>query len=122
MKVECSLRADADGFISQHCPHCDKRFKAVFGNGSDKPLSYCPYCGSKGENWWTPEQMQYLDLVARGMPDESNAPMVIKNFDCHGEQIKHDGSTNELHCPICGELPSSQTPKQAVPNAPKRRT
>lgn len=63
-RVKVSLATDDDGFVSQECPACRRRFKTVFGEGSDKPISCCPYCSHRGRNcWWTPEQAKYLSGV-----------------------------------------------------------
>lgn len=63
-QIEVSLATDNDGFISQECPACERRFKIVPGEGSDKPVSFCPYCLHNGHNcWWTPEQAEYISSV-----------------------------------------------------------
>jgi len=63
-KFKVPLKTDSHGFISQECPNCEKRFKVKYGEGSDKPISFCPYCGHKGNNcWWTKEQADYLGSV-----------------------------------------------------------
>lgn len=60
-----SIPTDDDGFISQKCPACSKLFKAEFGEGSDKPLGYCPYCGAAGGDWYTDEQRAYIEAAGR---------------------------------------------------------
>lgn len=56
-----SLNTDEDGYISQECPACERRFKIKPGTGSDKPISFCSYCGYEGRDcWWTKEQVDYL--------------------------------------------------------------
>ncbi|WP_165074796.1 hypothetical protein [Paludisphaera rhizosphaerae] len=140
-----SIPTDDDGFISQKCPTCSGLFKVKHGEGSDKPLAHCPYCGAAGDDWFTDEQRAYieaagrnfaLDLVSseleemtrdfnrempRGgfitaemsftpspeeplppVPAESNEPMPVALFECCNERIKHDGSSEVLHCVICG--------------------
>lgn len=63
--MEVSLPTDADGFLSRECPSCELRFKVRFGEGSDEPISYCPYCGHNGQSCWhTPEQVRYFERVA----------------------------------------------------------
>ncbi|MFH1717598.1 MAG: toll/interleukin-1 receptor domain-containing protein [Planctomycetota bacterium] len=60
-----SFPTDMDGFLSQECPSCEQRFKIVFGQGSEEPISYCPYCGYNGrECWHTQEQVDYMQVVA----------------------------------------------------------
>ena len=59
--ISIRLSTDADGFLSQACPSCKRRFKAKFNEGSDQPISFCPYCGHNDTGcWWTPEQAEYL--------------------------------------------------------------
>lgn len=56
---------DADGFLSQECPSCVQRFKVVFGEGSEEPISHCPYCGYNGQDCWhTQPQVDYLQAFA----------------------------------------------------------
>ena len=63
--MEISLPTDADGFLSQECPSCEQRFKVIFGEGSEEPISYCPYCGHNGQDCWhTQAQVDYMQSVA----------------------------------------------------------
>ena len=63
-QIEVSLATDNDGFLSQECPACERRFKIVPGEGSDKPVSFCPYCRHNGHDcWWTPQQAEYISGV-----------------------------------------------------------
>lgn len=63
--LEVSFPTDVDGFLSQECPSCNHRFKVLFGEGSDAPISYCPYCGYNGQECWhTPEQIEYVQAIA----------------------------------------------------------
>lgn len=63
--VTVSLPTDSDGFVTQECPACSKHFKAVFGEGSDRPISHCPYCGHVNQDcWWTQAQAEYLAAAA----------------------------------------------------------
>ncbi|XXY16791.1 hypothetical protein WME88_52000 [Sorangium sp. So ce216] len=62
--MDVKLATDTDGFVSQECPGCENRFKVVLGAGSDKSISFCPYCGHEGRDcWWTPEQAEYLSSI-----------------------------------------------------------
>lgn len=59
--IKVSFNTDEDGYISQECPACKKRFKVKYGEGSDKPISFCPYCKHEDQNcWWTKEQVDSL--------------------------------------------------------------
>lgn len=63
--MEVSFTTDADGFLSQECPSCELLFKVLFGEGSEEPISYCPYCGYNGQNCWhTQPQVDYMQAVA----------------------------------------------------------
>lgn len=65
--MQISIPTDADGFLSQECPACSRRFRVRFGEGSVQPIAYCPYCGHQGMNcWWTEEQAEYMAAVASG--------------------------------------------------------
>jgi len=60
-KISVALATDQDGFLSQECPACRKRFKAKFESGRSRPISFCPYCRHCGTDcWWTPEQAEYF--------------------------------------------------------------
>lgn len=64
-QIRVSFTTDADGFISQQCPSCFRRFK-VRVDDSGHSVSHCPYCGSGTENGWlTEEQHEYaMGVVA----------------------------------------------------------
>ena len=63
--MEVRFDTDSNGFLSQECPSCQQGFKVLFGSGSDKPISFCPYCCHNGHDcWWTPEQIDYIRSVA----------------------------------------------------------
>ena len=63
MKV--SFPTDSDGFVSQECPSCQQQFKVLFGEGSQEPVSHCPYCGYEGlQCWLTQAQRDYVTAVA----------------------------------------------------------
>lgn len=63
-RINVDLATDQDGFVSQECPACERRFKVIPGEGSDRPISFCPYCQHEGRScWWTPEQAEYLSAI-----------------------------------------------------------
>ena len=63
--MQINLPTDADGYLSQECPSCEQRFKVLFGEGSEEPVSFCPYCGHNGHNcWYTTGQVEYINTVA----------------------------------------------------------
>jgi hypothetical protein len=112
MKVKVPLTADADGFLTQDCPHCQRRFKAAFGKGGGMVLRHCPYCGAEGHNsCYTLEQIRYMESVAANqpvaMPVESTAAMPVHTFKCHRKRIKYDPAAGvkpgKLRCIVCGK-------------------
>ncbi len=60
MNITVSIPTDEDGFISQVCLSCRRRFKVKFGEGSDKPVGFCPYCAKQGDDWFTESQHAYF--------------------------------------------------------------
>ena len=95
-----SVSTDDDGFLSQECPSCERLFKAKFGEGSPKPIGFCPYCGHAGTDcWWTSEQVEFLqgaviermvnpilDDFARSV-NRSNRPGSLIRFSA---KVNHD--------------------------------
>ena len=66
--MNINFETDAEGFLSQECPSCRRRFKVLFDDRSDAVLSFCPYCRHTGEdNWLTSEQLDYVRSVATGI-------------------------------------------------------
>lgn len=64
-QISVTLNTDDDGFLSQECPGCQRRFKVNFSEGGDQPISFCPYCGHNNTGcWWTTEQAEYLSAKA----------------------------------------------------------
>jgi DNA-directed RNA polymerase subunit RPC12/RpoP len=76
MEFKVSLTKDEDGYLTQECGSCGRRFKIGFGQGSKGELSHCPYCGQGGERWWTAEQERYLREIAT----EKVLDPVLKGF------------------------------------------
>ena len=69
---EVEFPLDADGFLRRECPSCEQVFKWHHGKTDDAPEDFeypgnywCPRCGQPAgpESWWTPEQLDYLELV-----------------------------------------------------------
>ena len=79
---EAPLSVDKDGFLSQGCPQCKRRFKVSLESlATDKQLSYCPYCGHKGQGcWWTPEQAEFLGQEVM-KPVAEELRKMAKEFD-----------------------------------------
>ena len=64
VSIPVSFPTDEDGFITQECPSCTRRFKVVFSDDGSGPLSYCPYCQHHGLGcWWTTEHVEYFQSV-----------------------------------------------------------
>lgn len=63
--MEISFPTDTDGFLSQECPSCNQRFKVIFGQGSEEPISFCPYCGYNDQGcWYTQDQVDHIQAMA----------------------------------------------------------
>jgi hypothetical protein len=59
--VQFSFPTDSDGFISQKCPTCRRRFKVRVSARGRYSLHYCPYCGLESDKGWlTEEQQEYV--------------------------------------------------------------
>lgn len=62
--MNVSFTTDSDGYLSQECPSCEQRFKVCFDEGSEEPVSFCPYCGHRGHDcWYTQDQLGYIEAV-----------------------------------------------------------
>jgi hypothetical protein len=74
--IRVSFPTDADGFVSQQCPSCNRRFK-IRVDDSGNAVSHCPYCGSGTENGWlTEEQRAY----AMGVVAEQTIDPMMEQF------------------------------------------
>ncbi|MGR0479922.1 MAG: toll/interleukin-1 receptor domain-containing protein [Candidatus Electronema sp. V4] len=124
--MNMSFPTDSDGYLSQECPSCKQQFKVCFGEGSEEPISFCPYCGHKGHDcWYTQEQAEHIQAVTfdvvlgpelkkleqtmkANLPQAGTSPMetddalLLLRFPCCNETIKvaqHD----KHFCIICGK-------------------
>ena len=87
IEMTLSLKCDDDGFISQECPECKKRFKVKYGEGSDKPISYCPYCAHEGSDcWWTEAQTDYISKVVLQGTIEPEIEKMANNLKHHSHK------------------------------------
>ncbi len=61
---EISLPTDDEGFITQECPECNRKFKIKYEKtepGESRRISFCPYCKREGKDfWWTDDQMDFI--------------------------------------------------------------
>jgi hypothetical protein len=63
--LEIKIPTDIDGFLTQECPTCRLHFKVILVEGSEEPVSFCPYCGFEGHDcWFTQSQLDYITDVA----------------------------------------------------------
>ena len=125
-----SLPLDDDGFLSQECPSCSRRFKVLPGHDTGKVISHCPYCQHAGQEcWWTDPQVEYIEaIMANAVMDEmqkefkSSGPLKWTSGPRHNpepplelsepslrvafvlcnEEIKAEHA-DELSCIICGK-------------------
>jgi DNA-directed RNA polymerase subunit RPC12/RpoP len=64
-RFQVSLSTDGDGYISQQCPTCSRRFKVKTNDQGENSVNFCPYCGSESDNaWLTEEQQAYVMGIA----------------------------------------------------------
>lgn len=89
MNFQVSFMQDDDGFISQACPSCERRFKATFSGGGSAPLGFCPYCGHAGRDcWWTVEQAEYLSTVAAEQAFRPELERMAKDLNRKSSMLK----------------------------------
>ena len=101
---------DEDGYISQECPKCEKRFKVKPGEGSNKPISFCPYCKHEGQNcWWTKEQVDYFESVVM---KESVEP----EFEKMAKEINRNSHKDSF---VTVSMDFKPSPKPIVPKETK---
>jgi hypothetical protein len=76
-QIRVSLSADSDGFVTQQCPSCTRRFKIRVNDDGTSSPQYCPYCGSGSEKGWlTEEQIAYV----LGMGAEQVVDPLLEEF------------------------------------------
>ena len=110
--VTVSISTDSDGFVSQECPACSKRFKVVFDEGSDQPIGHCPYCGHTGQNcWWTQEQADYLTAIA----GEEIAGPLLDDFARKINRMSRPGDFLKVNAKVKHE---PRPPKPGEPDGP----
>jgi hypothetical protein len=110
------LSTDRDGFVSQCCPVCHRRFKVQITDEGDNPTAYCPYCRHQGVGcWWTPAQFAYIaasapetsrivaDWLRPQWPIENDEEFPRFNFHCCNQAIKYDSAPVIMHCIACGQ-------------------
>lgn len=129
---QVTLPLDKDGFLSQECPACERRFKVKPTHGTGRTIAYCPYCSHHGKDcWWTKEQAAHVSALAakvmseelnKGMksvagftwsagspievppvPSESQEPSSQFDFPCCSEAVKIS-ATASATCIICGRV------------------
>lgn len=111
MEMSVSVKTDSDGFVSQQCPACKRRFKVKFGEGSSRPVGFCPYCGHADKGWWTDEQRAYCvsvatERVVRPMLDDFTRG--INRLNRPGDLIRMSASVE--HPPSAPEPVESSEP------------
>ena len=120
--MEVNFPTDSDGFLSQECPSCAKRFKVCFGQGSKEPISYCPYCRHNEQDcWFTQNQIEHVQAIAASTVVAPELDKLAREFErMSGGFAKLDMSSNiteasispmetdddlrALRLPCCGEI------------------
>lgn len=111
-----SVPLDRDGFLRRACPHCNRQFKWLPSRQEDEPApnadetadvvaSYvCPYCYQEAapDAWWTPEQGEYAQGVARADalgPQLHRLHAAIEGMNRPGGPIQVTGMMPDLPYP-----------------------
>jgi hypothetical protein len=76
-RIEVSFPSDGDGFVSQQCPSCTKRFKVRVDDESDHSANFCPYCGVRSEDGWLTEEQE---AYAMGVVSEQVVDPMLEDF------------------------------------------
>lgn len=87
-RIEVSFPSDSDGFISQQCPSCTKRFKVCVDDESDHSVNFCPYCGGQSENGWLTEGQE---AYAMGVVTEQVVDPMLEDFTRELEGLNRPG-------------------------------
>ena len=98
--MEISLPTDSEGYLTQECKKCYRKFKVKYTHDSSttskKELTYCPYCGEIGKNgFFTRQQTEFIENSAMS---KVVGPMMEKfgrEIETHsGEFLKFEVSTS----------------------------
>ena len=82
-----SFPTDGEGFISQQCPTCERRFKTRVDDDAQE-VAHCPYCSSGTENGWlTEEQQAYAIAVVA----EQSIDPIMEEFSRSLGQLNQPG-------------------------------
>lgn len=98
--ITVSLPTDSDGYLSQQCPECSRRFKVRVEEGSGRTLRFCPYCRHEGEGcWWTEEQVKYMEEL---LTEQIVSPMLndfARKLNRQSTFLKFDVKTRQSDAP-----------------------
>ena len=105
--MEISFTPDSDGYMSQECPECEKRFKVKFTQDEDgQPIRFCLYCGHSGEDcWWTQEQ---IDYITANLAHEE----VIPELQKMAQRLEHSSHGGFIH--LRADIKSAPIPPQPI--------
>lgn len=103
--MEVRFDTDSDGFLSQECPSCHERFKVLFGSGSDKPISFCPYCcHNEHDCWWTPEQIDYIQSAVTDVVVRPELEKFQRQLKSTSNEFFHIDTTSDIPDPIVSPI------------------
>ena len=120
--MEVNYPTNFEGFLSQECPSCAKRFKVCFGQGSEEPISYCPYCRHNGQDgWFTQNQIEHVQAIAASTVVAPELAKLAQEFERMSggfakldmpsdftevsiPLMETDDDLRELRLPCCGEI------------------
>jgi hypothetical protein len=103
--ITVAFDSDGEGFTSRACPTCGKRFKIAAGQGSTRPLAFCPFCGQKGSRWETPEQIEYGKAFAARAVMKPALDQLDKSFKSLGRV-----GGGALKVKVTGKMPGFNVP------------
>jgi ribosomal protein S27E len=113
--LDIKFSTDSEGFLTQECPKCERRFKVMVGDRSVNALWYCPYCGhDRNDHWWTKEQAEYIANVVAQKVVCPELDRFVRSINIHGRSarlMKLSASLNRVYrvrMPVELEFPSVQ--------------
>jgi transcription elongation factor Elf1 len=106
-RIQVSFSTDGDGFISQQCPSCERRFKVRVDESSDQSVNFCPYCGSQSDNGWLTEEQQ---AYAMGVVSEQVVDPMLEEFTHKLQRMNRPGGLLS----VSGHYEKSAKPQKPV--------
>jgi hypothetical protein len=87
-RIQVSFSTDGEGFISQRCPSCNRKFKIRINEEGDDSLTHCPYCGCESEEGWLTEEQE---AYALGVFAQQAVDPMLEEFTRELNRMNHPG-------------------------------